>query len=46
MIRNWYEVHREALNVVDRDMGIKFFRKSKVPGSNMVLTTEEINQLY
>ena len=43
MVTNWYEVHREALTIVDRDMGIKFFRKSKVPGSNMVLTTEEMN---
>ena len=45
MKKDWYSVHQEALTVVNRDMGIKFFRKSKVPGSNYVLTTEEISQL-
>ena len=45
MKKDWYSVHKEGLNVVNSDMGIKFFRKSKVPGSNNALTTEEIHSL-
>ena len=41
MLVDWYTVHREALSVVDRDMGIQYFRKSKVPGSHMIRTTNE-----
>ena len=33
MLADWYAVHTDALNVVDRDMGINYFRKSKVPGA-------------
>ena len=42
MLYDWYSVHTDALNVVDRDMGIKFFRKSKVPGSYLVSTSDEL----
>ena len=43
MLADWYAVHTDALNVVDRDMGIKYFRKSKVPGSFLCQTTMESN---
>ena len=43
MMNDWFSVHREALNCVDRDMGINFFRKSKVPGSYLIATSSEIS---
>ena len=43
MAADWRSVHTEALNVIDMDMGIKYFRKSKVPGAHNVYTTEESN---
>ena len=41
MLFDWYTVHTEALNVIDRDMGINYFRKSKVPGSYTCMTSTE-----
>ena len=38
MLSDWYAVHTDALNVVDRDMGINYFRKSKVPGAYLIKT--------
>ena len=45
MVSDWHSVHMEALNVVNRDMGIKYFRKSKIPGSYFIPTTDEINMM-
>ena len=42
MLYERYTVHQEALNIVDHDMGIKYFRKSKVPGSNLLPTSNEL----
>lgn len=41
----WKDVHHEALTQVDRDMGIKFFRHSKIPGSENMYTTDEAKEL-
>ena len=41
MLHDWYAVHTEALNIVDRDKGINYFRKSKIPGSYLLKTTIE-----
>ena len=47
MLYEWYAVHTEALNVVDRDMGINYFRKSKIPGFYACLiSTEYYNSVY
>ena len=46
MLYDWYSVHLDALNVVNRDMGIRFFRKSKVPGSYLTPTTDEIYSMH
>ena len=43
---DWYTVHVEALNCVDRDMGIKYFRKSKVPGSYLIPTLNELYNMH
>ena len=45
MVSNWYSVHLEALNVVHRDMGIRYFRKCKVPGSYLIPTTEDMHNI-
>ena len=45
MVSEWYLVHLEAMNVVNRDMGVRYFRKCKVPGSYSLFTTDEINNL-
>ena len=42
MVSDWYTVHLEGFNVVDWDTRIKFFRKSKVPGSYLIKTTDEL----
>lgn len=42
MLYDWFVVHQEALNVVYRNMGIKYFIKSKVPGSNPSTTSDEM----
>ena len=39
MVTDWHSVHMEGLNVIDRNIGIKFFRKSKIPGSDLINTT-------
>ena len=41
MLHEWRSVHADALNIIGRDKGIKFFRKSKVPGSYLIPTNEE-----
>ena len=41
MLNDWHSVHSEGLNIIDRDKGIKFFRKSRVPGSYLIATSEE-----
>jgi len=41
MNKNWLEVHHEALNIVDRSNGIKYFRRSQIPGSELAITAEE-----
>ena len=46
MLYDWYYVHTDALNIVDRDMGNKYFRKSKVPGLYLVPTTDEIYSMH
>ena len=47
MIHDWYTVHTEALGKIGRDMGINFFRRSKVPGSFLCRTTNElINKIH
>ena len=45
MVRDWYNVHLEALNIVNRDKCIKYFRKCKVPGSYVVPTSFESNMI-
>ena len=45
MVHDWRAVHAEGLNVIDRDKGIKFFRKSRVPGSYCIPTLEEYNNV-
>ena len=41
MLNNWHSVHSEGLNRIDRDKGINFFCKSRVPGSYLIATSEE-----
>lgn len=38
---DWETVHLEALTQIDRNKGIKFFRKCKVPGSMSMFTEDE-----
>ena len=33
MTENWQKVHWEALATVNRDMGIRYFRRCGIPGS-------------
>ena len=42
MLADWYTVYLEALSIIDRDMGIGYFRKSKVPGSYQLYTSYEL----
>ena len=46
MVSDWYTLHVEALNCVDCDMGIKYFRKSKVPGSYLIPTLNELYNMH
>ena len=39
------KVHLEALGSVNRDMGIKYFRRCGIPGANKLMTTEEKSNL-
>ena len=41
MASDWYSVHMEALNVIDRDDGIKCFRHSGIPGSKKMFMHDE-----
>ena len=45
MHTNWRQVHLEALNVVDRDIGIKYFQRCKIPGVTSMVTEDEHNQM-
>ena len=42
---DWYSVHMEGLNVINRDQGIKYFRHCKIPGANKMLILDEYNKL-
>ena len=44
MIHDWRKVHSEALNVVDRDIGIKYIWRCGIPGSRKLLTHDEYQQ--
>lgn len=50
MNHDWESVHYEALQIVDRDIGIKYFRRSGIPGSQTMFTLDEYlqfeNQFY
>lgn len=46
MVSDWYDVHVEALNCVDRDQGNIVFKKSKVPGAHLISTCSEFNCLH
>ena len=41
MESDWNGTHCDALSVVNRDQGIKFFRKCNIPGSYLIPTTVE-----
>ena len=38
---DWIQVHIEALQTVDRDTGIKYFRRCRIPGSRTIFTEDE-----
>ena len=42
---NWNSVHNDALRKVNRDMGVRYFRKCGIPGSTNVYTTLEQLQI-
>ena len=41
MLTDWYSVHMEGLNVINRNTGIKYFRRSKIPGSYSITLNNE-----
>ena len=41
MLNDWESVHRRALRCVDRDMGIRYFRRCGIISANNILTSEE-----
>ena len=41
MVVDWYSVHMKGLNIIDRDNGINYFRKSKVPGAYSIILSSE-----
>ena len=45
MIENWEAVHLQALASVDREMGIKYYRRCGIPGSKKMRTKEETTSL-
>ena len=45
MDEDWRTVHHEALLTVDRDIGIKYFRRCGIPGSRLMFTEDEYHQL-
>ena len=46
MLHEWYVVHQDDLNLVNRAMVIKYFHTSKVSGSNLILTIDELYSIY
>ena len=42
---DWYSVHTEALNIIDREDGIKYYSNSGIPGSKKMLTSSEYQTL-
>ena len=42
---DWQTVHFEALMTVDRDIGIKYFRRCNIPGSLSMFTENEYRQM-
>ena len=42
MERNWEMIHLQAMNQVNRSMGIKYFRRCGIPGAMNIKTAEEI----
>ncbi len=45
MKEDWRNIHLRALGSVDRDTGIKYFRKCGIPGADKVLNTQETEEL-
>ena len=45
MLDDWKAVHHEALLTVDRDVGIKYFRRCGIPGAESMYTTNEYIEL-
>ena len=45
MFDNWMEVYFEALLTVNRDNGIKYFRRCGIPGSDKMYTEDEYKKL-
>ena len=41
MRSNYEKVHQEALGIVNREIGIKYFRRCGIPGANLLMTMEE-----
>ena len=41
MINNWEEVHFMALKCVNRNQGIRYFRRCDILAANNVMTTDE-----
>ena len=46
MKADWKSVHREGLRRVNRDTGIRYFRKCGIPGSDNVYTSVEQIEIY
>ena len=46
MNEDWMEVHHEALQIVDRDIGIKYFRCCNIPGARKMVANSEYYQLF
>ena len=44
MFSDWYSVHMEDLNVINRDQGNKYFRHCKIPGTNKMLLLGNNNE--
>ena len=42
---DWLNVHYEALLTVDRDTGINYFRRCGIPGSHLMFTASEYDQI-
>ena len=46
MIENWEAAHFIALTPVDRDMGIRYYRKCGIPGSKNLKTNDEMEAKF